>query len=78
MKIQKVTFNGGCFQPNSFALHQITGKFSGHCSAWYFADGTLTDSEWIRKDGTRRLIPLGTPMYRYLESLGPIWKEGAK
>ena len=74
MKIQKVTFNGGAFQPNSFVLHQITGKFTGHCSAWYSADGKLEDCEWIRRDGVHRMIPLGTPMYRYLESLGPIWK----
>ena len=74
MKIQKVIFDGGIFFPGSFVLHKITGKFSGHCSAWYSVDGTLTDSEWIRKDGTRRLIPLGTPMYRLLESLGPVWK----
>ena len=75
MKIQKVTFpQGGIFAKGSFALHKITGKFSGHCSAWYSADGKLEDCEWIRRDGVRRIIPLGTPMYRFLESLGPIWK----
>jgi hypothetical protein len=74
MKIQKLTFSGEIFPLGSFVLYQITGDFSGHCSAWYDSDGKMTDCEWIRKDGTRRLIPLGTPMYRYLESLGPVWK----
>jgi hypothetical protein len=75
MKIQKVTFNGGIFAKGSFALHKITSPyFTGKCSAWYFADGSLQDCEWIRVDGVHRMIPLGTPMYRYLESLGPIWK----
>ena len=74
MKIQKVTFPGGVFFAKSFALHKITGKFSGHCSAWYTSEGKMYDCEWIRVDGVHRRIPLGTPMYRFLESLGPIWK----
>lgn len=74
MKIQKISFDGGIFEPNSFVLHKITGKFSGHCSAWYSADGKLEECYWIRRDGQSRLIPIGTPMYRFLESLGPIWK----
>jgi hypothetical protein len=78
MKIQKVIFPGGVFFAKSFALHKITGKFSGHCSAWFTSEGKMYDCEWIRRDGVHRRIPLGTPMYRYLESLGPIWKGGAK
>lgn len=76
MKIEKLTFSGEIFPLGSFVLYQITGDFEGYCSAWYSDDGILTDSEWIRKDGNRRLIPLGSPMYLYLESLGPIWKGG--
>ena len=72
--IQKLIFPGGIFSPGSFVLHKITGKFSGKCSAWFDSEGKMTDCELIRKDGTRRLIPLGTPIYRFLESLGPIWK----
>ena len=76
MKIQKVTFpQGGIFAKGSFALHKVTSPyFTGHCSAWFSPQGKLEDCEWIRRDGVRRIIPLGTPMYRYLESLGPIWK----
>ena len=74
MKIQKVIFEGGIFSRGGFALHKVTGKFSGHCSAWFSPQGKLEDCEWIRVDGVHRRIPLGTPMYRYLESLGPIWK----
>jgi hypothetical protein len=75
MKIQKVTFEGGVFPTKSFALHKVTSPyFTGHCSAWYSCAGKLQDCEWIRRDGVHRMIPIGTPMYRYLESLGPIWK----
>ena len=76
--IQKLIFPGGIFSPGSFALHKITGKFSGKCSAWFTSEGKMYDCEWIRKDGVHRRIPIGTPMYRLLESLGPIWKGGAK
>ena len=72
--IQKVTFNGGIFSRGGFALHKVTGKFSGHCSAWYSAAGKLEDCEWIRRDGIHRMIPIGSPMFRFLESLGPVWK----
>jgi len=79
MKIQKVTFEGGVFPTKSFALHKITSPyFTGKCSAWYDAKGKLQDCEWIRRDGVHRIIPVGTPMYRYLESLGPIWKGDSK
>lgn len=74
MKIQKQTFDGGIFEPGSFVLHKITGKFSGKCSAWFLPDGTITDAEWIRRDGQTRNIPRNSPMFRYCESLGPIWK----
>jgi hypothetical protein len=73
MKIQKVTFPAGGIL-GRFALHKVTGKFSGHCSAWFTGEGKIYDCEWIRRDGVHRIIPVGTPMYRYLESLGPIWK----
>lgn len=76
--IQKVTFPGGAFFAKSFALHKVTGKFSGHCSAFFTSDGKMYDCEWIRVDGVHRRIPIGTPMYRLLESLGPIWKGGEK
>jgi hypothetical protein len=76
--IQKVTFPGGVFFAKSFALHKVTGKFSGHCSAWFTSDGKMYDCEWIRLDGVHRRIPIGTPMYKFLESLGPIWKGGEK
>jgi hypothetical protein len=72
--IQKVIFQGGIFSRGGFALHKITGKFSGKCSAWFSPDGKLEDCEWIRRDGVYRSIPPHTPMFRYLESLGPIWK----
>ena len=84
--IQKVTFPQG----GSFALHKITGKlgfelgfaprprFSGYCSAWFTSEGKMYDCEWIRRDGVHRSIPIGSPMYRFLESLGPIWKGGEK
>jgi hypothetical protein len=72
MKIQKVLFNEG---KQGFALHGITSpKFTGKCSAWYWSNGKMHGCEWIRRDGQSRLIPMLTPMYRYLESLGPIWK----
>jgi hypothetical protein len=75
MKIQKSIFEaGGIFPKGGFVLHKITSpKFTGKCSAWYQADGTLDDCEWIRRDGTRRLIPPNSPMRRHLESLGLIW-----
>lgn len=76
--IQKLIFPGGIFSPGTFVLHKITGKFSGKCSAWYDSEGKMTDCEWIRKDGRVCLIPPHKPMHRYLESLGPIWKGGAK
>jgi hypothetical protein len=74
VKIQKFTINGGIFEPQSFALHKITGKFKGKCSAWYSSHGELTDCEWIRPDGQTRVIPPHKPMWNYLKSLGPIWK----
>jgi len=76
MNIQKVLFNEG---KQGFALHEITSpKFTGRCSAWYSCAGKLQDCEWVRRDGVQRMIPVGTPMYRYLESLGLIWKGKAK
>jgi hypothetical protein len=74
MKIQKVIFDGGIFSRGGFALHKITGKFSGHCSAWFSPQGKLEDCEWIRRDGVSRPIREGSPMFLYLESLGTIWK----
>lgn len=76
MKIQKTIFeNGGIFPKNGFVLHNITSpQFTGRCSAWYFPDGTLDDCEWIRRDGTHRIIPQRTPMRKYLELVGQIWK----
>ena len=68
--IIKSTFSG-C----GFSLQKITSdRFTGRCSAWYDNNGKMIDCEWIRRDGVARLIRKGTPMYRYLESLGPIWK----
>jgi hypothetical protein len=65
MKIQKEYFEHG------FALHKVRSpKFTGHCSAWYFLDGKMVDARWTRRDGQERLIPIGTPMWRYLESFG--------
>jgi hypothetical protein len=73
--MRKVTFDGGVFAPKSFALHQITSHaWSGRCSAWYFADGTLDDAEWIRCDGQVRNIPRFKPMWRELERIGKVWK----
>jgi hypothetical protein len=74
MKIQKQTFSGGVFERNSFVLHKITGRFTGKCSAWFLADGSIYDAEWIRNDGQIRNIPRNSPMFRHCESLGPIWK----
>jgi hypothetical protein len=77
--IQKIEMGGGIFPPLGFILHKVTSpQFTGKCSAWFDADGKLTDCEWIRRDGVHRIIPVGTPMYRYLESLGPIWKGDSK
>ena len=73
--MRKVTFDGGVFAPKSFALHRITSHaWSGRCSAWYLADGTLEDAEWIRMDGQVRNIPRFKPMWRELERIGKIWK----
>ena len=69
--IQKVTFpNGGIFEKNSYALHKITGPYTGHCSAWFGPDGTMFDCEWHRRDGQVRLIPPHSPMWRYLAAKG--------
>jgi hypothetical protein len=71
MSIQKVLFNEG---RQGFALHKITSTyFTGRCSAYYWSNGKMHDCEWIRRDGQHRRIPITSPMYRYLESLGPIW-----
>jgi hypothetical protein len=71
MKIQKVLFNEG---KQGFALHKITSPyFTGRCSAYYWSNGKMHDCEWIRRDGQHRRIPITSPMYRYLESLGPVW-----
>lgn len=74
-KMQKVTFDGGVFAPKSFALHRITSsQWTGRCSAWYLADGTLEDAQWIRMDGQVRNIPRFKPMWIELERLGKVWK----
>jgi hypothetical protein len=73
--IQKIEMGGGIFPPLGFVLHKITSsQFTGKCSAWFDAAGKLTDCEWIRRDGVSRPIREGSPMFLYLESLGPIWK----
>jgi hypothetical protein len=65
----------GVFAPKSFALHRITSSlWTGRCSAWYLADGTLEDAEWIRMDGQVRNIPRFKAMWRELERLGKVWK----
>ncbi len=51
-------------------LHKVTGKFTGHCSAWFGPDGTMFDCEWHRRDGQVRLIPPHSPMWRYLAAKG--------
>jgi hypothetical protein len=72
--MRKVTFDGGVFAQKSFALHRITSHaWSGICSAWYLADGTLEDAEWIRCDGQVRIIPRFKPMWRELERIGKAW-----
>ena len=71
--IQKQTFKGGIFAPNSFVLHKITGKFKGKCSAWYFADGTIFDCELIRRDGQIRMVRPGSPMFRHCQAIGKNW-----
>jgi hypothetical protein len=71
----KQTFNGGVFAPKSFALHRITSsQWSGRCSAWFLADGTLTDAEHIRIDGQVRNIRRDKPMWRELERIGKAWR----
>jgi hypothetical protein len=73
--IQKVTFDGGVFAPKSFALHRITSsQWTGRCSAWYFADGTLDGAEHIRMDGQVRNVRRGKAMWKELERIGKVWK----
>jgi len=73
--MQKVTFDGGVFAPKSFALHGITSPlWSGICSAWYLADGTLTDAEHIRIDHQTRNVRHGKAMWKELERIGKVWK----
>ena len=73
--MRKVTFDGGVFAPKSFALHRITSHaWSGRCSAWFLADGTLEDAEHIRIDGQVRNIQRNKPMWRELERIGKVWK----
>jgi hypothetical protein len=73
--MQKVTFNGGVFAPKSFALHRITSPlWSGQCSAWYLADGTLIEAEHIRMDHQRRNVRHGKAMWKALERIGKAWR----
>jgi len=73
--MQKVIFDGGVFAPKSFALHMITSPlWSGRCSAWYLADGTLTDAEHIRVDYQTRNVRHGKAMWNELERIGRAWK----
>jgi len=73
--MQKVTFDGGVFAPKSFALHRITSHaWSGRCSAWYLADGTLEDAEHIRMDGQVRNVRRGKAMWLELDRIGKVWK----
>jgi hypothetical protein len=72
--IQKQIFDGGVFIPGSFVLHKITGRFTGHCSAWYSPEGTLEDCEQILRDGRVRSIRPNKPLWRKLEKIGLLYK----
>lgn len=55
-----------------YVLHKVTGRWSGHCSAWYAADGTLKDAEQITRTWARitRPVKVGGPMWRELQRIG--------
>ncbi len=60
-----------CILENGFALHNITGNYSGKCSAWYDKEGKMLDCEQVLpKTFICRGIKKNGPMWNYLASIG--------
>jgi hypothetical protein len=70
--MQYASFSNGT---QGFVLHKITGYWSGRCSAWYDANGTLLDAEQHAGTWTEQTRPVkrGGPMWRELSRLGPVY-----
>jgi hypothetical protein len=68
-QIQKVVFSTF----GNFALHKITGDFSGRCSAWFKKDGEIIDAEQILPNGTSRNVIKYGPIWRKCEEFGKIY-----
>lgn len=59
------------FSNGGFVLHKITGAFTGRCSAWFDADGTMTACEQIIGYGRgERSVRVDGPIWNHCRTMG--------
>ena len=66
---------------NGYALHKITGHWTGRASGYFAADGTLKDAEHMpHATGTRgghisRPVKVGGPMWKAIQTAGRAYAQ---
>ncbi len=70
---QHVTYKGS----SNYTLHKVTGPYSGHCTAYYDADGKLFDAEQFTGNWTRsiRSVKVDGPIWKHLQAIGVRYKS---
>lgn len=59
------------FSNGGFVVHKITGSFKGRCSAWFDADGTMTECEHIIGYGRGgRSVRVEGPIWNHCRMVG--------
>ena len=59
-----------------YALHKMRGYWTGHCSGYFTADGTLKDAEQItgRWNRISRPVKINGPMWKELQQIGQAYR----
>ncbi len=67
----------GKFSTGGFYAHKVKGPWSGHCSVWFNAGGTLTDVEHTTAAGQARSIKRHGPMWNHIQSWAELFRRKA-
>lgn len=70
--IQHQIFSNGGFVLHKVQPHTIN---SGHCSAWYDAQGKLLDAEHFDRLRRARPVRVGGPTWQALQGYGRIYRK---
>ena len=62
------------YSTGGYALHRVTGKWKGYCSAWFSKEGALLDAEQrTRFSDKTRPVKTGGPIWERLKVIGKLY-----